>query len=294
MIYSFSLPLPPTLNEQIAAARSHYTQSAALKKEWTQNIAAFVSHVNLPQLYDCCWASCTWSSNRQHDPDNLAAAQKFIFDGLQDTGIIRNDNLTVIQSPLINVYIPGDRGVVVTLSDSPATALNQAMSSVKTVFVETFVELWDERYPQIDLEEFHDGIFINKQTKVAIFPGHILGDNKFTEYAHSGYTCLPVDNSAEQLAYTAALIREKQGGDRVINPVYQELCQLTGLDLLDAEKWKRLDLMVKYARSRTWTIQCTDDNGYTATVLPFYVVKNYSDREKAIATALLEALHLVI
>lgn len=131
MIYKLGLPLPPTMNEQIESARSGWQVNAALKKKWTHLIANFVSECDF-QLLDEVWIEFHWYlKNYARDADNVAAAAKFIMDGLQVGKAIKNDNLTVIQSPVPHYYhrSKGDDGVKVSLSDTPDFLLDAFIDS---------------------------------------------------------------------------------------------------------------------------------------------------------------------
>jgi Holliday junction resolvase RusA-like endonuclease len=43
--------------------------------------------------------------NSKRDPDNVSASRKYIMDGLVQAGIIANDNLEIIQSPIIESFV---------------------------------------------------------------------------------------------------------------------------------------------------------------------------------------------
>lgn len=93
--------LPPTLNDIIATARRHHFASAAQKKEWTDAIALACS--NMMSFTGEVWLEFVWFvKNRRRDPDNIAGAQKYILDGLVKAGIITDDNLGVVKSPVIH------------------------------------------------------------------------------------------------------------------------------------------------------------------------------------------------
>jgi hypothetical protein len=69
--------------------------------------------------------------NFGRDSDNVAAAAKFIMDALVTGRAIRNDNLTVIQSPIVHYYhrSSGDDGVLLRLSQSPDFLLDNFIIS---------------------------------------------------------------------------------------------------------------------------------------------------------------------
>lgn len=131
MIYKLTLPLPPTMNDIIESARSGWQVNAAMKKKWTSKIGAFVTECDF-QLLDSVWIEFHWYlKNYARDADNVAAAAKFIMDGLQQGNAIKNDNLTIIQSPVPHYYhrSSGDDGVKVRLSDTPDFLLDSFIVS---------------------------------------------------------------------------------------------------------------------------------------------------------------------
>ncbi len=131
MIFELSMPLPPSMNEIINQARSGWQASAELKKYWTNLIAEFVRECGFC-LDGAVWIEFHWYvKNFGRDSDNVAAAAKFIMDGLVTGRAIRNDNLTVIQSPIVHYYhrSSGDDGVLLRLSQSPDFLLDNFIIS---------------------------------------------------------------------------------------------------------------------------------------------------------------------
>ena len=79
----------PGLNKIIDAAKSHYHVYRKLKEKNTNAVAW--SAKQLP-TYEAVKLDITWyCKNRRRDPDNIASAVKFIYDGLVEAGIITND-----------------------------------------------------------------------------------------------------------------------------------------------------------------------------------------------------------
>ncbi|HEY9748548.1 MAG TPA: hypothetical protein V6C63_07710 [Allocoleopsis sp.] len=119
---SFTCPLPPTLNEIVREARGHWSKGAKQKKFWTKQ-AAIAAH-GLPKFPDKVWLSFDWLlKSRRNDPDNVAAASKFLLDALTDIGVLTKDSLMVIQSPIVHHYAKGNDEVIVTVSDRPIYTL---------------------------------------------------------------------------------------------------------------------------------------------------------------------------
>ena len=112
-------PLPPTLTDQINSARSHWSKSAATKKKWTNTIA-FLSK-DLPVFPGPVWLELFYSVKTfARDPDNISASRKFLMDGLCQAGIIKNDNLTIVQSPIIEWFERGKEDeVTIVISSRP-------------------------------------------------------------------------------------------------------------------------------------------------------------------------------
>ena len=82
----------PGMNEMIAAAKQGkkgYQPYANMKHEYTQLVAWTAKA--LPKMkrikLDIIW----YAKSKRHDPDNIAAAVKFIWDGLVLAGVIPND-----------------------------------------------------------------------------------------------------------------------------------------------------------------------------------------------------------
>jgi hypothetical protein len=103
-----SMPeLPPTLNEIIGVARRNKFASAGLKKKWHKKIEPYVSAMK--KVPGKVYVECVWIvKNRRRDPDNICAATKYIFDVMVEYGRIDNDNMKVIQSPIIHHFVPGN------------------------------------------------------------------------------------------------------------------------------------------------------------------------------------------
>lgn len=79
----------PGMNKIINASKSHYQVYRRLKKENTELIIWNCKKLpNMKSVYlDITW----YCKNKRRDPDNIAAAVKFIFDGLVEGGVLEND-----------------------------------------------------------------------------------------------------------------------------------------------------------------------------------------------------------
>ena len=105
----------PARNEQEAAARGNRFAAATMKKRWTRYIALNFAHaprVNVPVRMVCNW----FCPNKRRDPDNIAAAKKFILDGLQVAGVLKNDGWGQIVGFSDNFFVDKkDPGVEIVL-----------------------------------------------------------------------------------------------------------------------------------------------------------------------------------
>ncbi|MBW4514565.1 MAG: hypothetical protein KME11_05010 [Timaviella obliquedivisa GSE-PSE-MK23-08B] len=115
-------PIPPGLNEQIRACRSHWSIGAKMKAQWT-NICAIES-ANAPKFVGEVWVSFLWVvKNSGRDWDNTSAAAKFILDGLVKGGILSQDSMKIIQQPYIHFRRKPDRrekeGIILTIANTP-------------------------------------------------------------------------------------------------------------------------------------------------------------------------------
>lgn len=108
--------LPPTLNEQINDARTHWTISAAKKKKYTRKIELIAAQTLKP-IDGKIWCEYEWLvKSFARDFDNIHSSSKFIMDALIKAEIIRTDNLTVIQSPSISYFTKSKTdGVILTI-----------------------------------------------------------------------------------------------------------------------------------------------------------------------------------
>jgi hypothetical protein len=131
MIIRIKEGLPPTLNEQIRDARSGWRLSAQTKKNWTNRIAIAAWNMEKFELNEKIWCEFHWYiKNFGRDADNVAAAAKFIFDGLVAAGTISKDNLTIIQSPILHYYHRSKRDrFELILSNSPIQEIKSLVES---------------------------------------------------------------------------------------------------------------------------------------------------------------------
>ncbi|PCW41864.1 hypothetical protein [Listeria monocytogenes] len=95
------IPLPLTdLNTYINKERGHRQAAAKVKKQMTYICACYVKRAmsHGVTFSTPCRIKFTWIiPNKKKDPDNLAFAKKFIFDGMMEAGFLENDNLNYIE-----------------------------------------------------------------------------------------------------------------------------------------------------------------------------------------------------
>ncbi|NJR40564.1 MAG: hypothetical protein HC781_19185 [Leptolyngbyaceae cyanobacterium CSU_1_4] len=115
-------PIPPGLNEQIRACRSHWSKGAEMKKHWTNTCAT--ESAGSPKFHGEVWVSFLWIvKNSGRDWDNTSAAAKFILDGLVESNILTQDSMKVIQQPYIHFRRKPkkgeEEGILLTIANSP-------------------------------------------------------------------------------------------------------------------------------------------------------------------------------
>jgi hypothetical protein len=65
---------------------------SAMKSKWTNDIAFLIRAAKIPRGLTRILCAFEWvSRDRRHDPDNIEAAQKFIWDALKLSGVLPND-----------------------------------------------------------------------------------------------------------------------------------------------------------------------------------------------------------
>ncbi len=84
----------PAQNEIISKAKGFGGRGigySRMKADWTSTIAWIIRAAHVPKMKRVR-CEFTWvSANRKHDPDNIEAAQKFIWDALVIAGVLEND-----------------------------------------------------------------------------------------------------------------------------------------------------------------------------------------------------------
>lgn len=94
----------PSANQYIAANNRNRFISAKLKREATELVAwqcKKLEKITKPADYTFTW----YVPNKRTDPDNLSFAQKFVFDGLQEAGVLPNDSMAWVRSITHRFYV---------------------------------------------------------------------------------------------------------------------------------------------------------------------------------------------
>lgn len=80
------------MNEIIGQNRKNRYLGSKQKKEFTRLCADCTRAFKLKRINSKVDVSITWvEKNRRRDKDNISAGQKFIFDGLIEAGVLKND-----------------------------------------------------------------------------------------------------------------------------------------------------------------------------------------------------------
>ena len=109
----------PSLNEYTRLNRTNYRAGNRMKADNQSYIRGCI-YYNLKNLKieKPIIAHFTWiEDNKKRDLDNIAFAQKFIFDALVETGIIKNDNWRYVKGFTHQFEYKKTAGVMVKLEE---------------------------------------------------------------------------------------------------------------------------------------------------------------------------------
>lgn len=102
----------PGLNDYISAERTNRYRGAAVKKQWTDVVAAAAKKCMTPIPEDCFPVTFRfrwYEHNRRRDKDNVSAfGRKVILDGLVQAGILPNDNWNYVEGFRDEFYVDRD------------------------------------------------------------------------------------------------------------------------------------------------------------------------------------------
>ena len=81
----------PTMNEIINKAKTHWSEYKKMKDNCNEIITYMCQQQEIPFFHAVRLKITYYRKNMMYDPDNLSAGKKFILDGLQEAGCIKND-----------------------------------------------------------------------------------------------------------------------------------------------------------------------------------------------------------
>lgn len=112
----------PGLNEYSDAERRNRYQGARIKREWTETVAWLAREME--PLAGPVHVRCRWiAPNRRRDPDNVAAAIKYVLDGLVAGGLLPGDGWRYIRSISHTFEVDGEApGVEIILQEDEEAA----------------------------------------------------------------------------------------------------------------------------------------------------------------------------
>jgi len=97
MILEFFIPGEfTTLNQFIAAANSHRNAAARIKRDETRRVTIAARGIPPVTKYPVDLHFVWYRRNKKSDPDNVDFAIKFVLDGLQIAGVIKQDTWACI------------------------------------------------------------------------------------------------------------------------------------------------------------------------------------------------------
>ena len=79
----------PTMNEIVEESKKHYMHYSKMKKTYT-TLVKFCA-MKLPKVESADFEITWYCKDKRKDKDNVIAGQKFIFDGLVEAGVLKND-----------------------------------------------------------------------------------------------------------------------------------------------------------------------------------------------------------
>ena len=96
----------PTLNKVIESAKQHWSRYKREKRQYTQ-----MAHVDAlsqyrgPMIESRCSFQFNWYlKDALTDPDNVMVGQKYIFDGLVNAGVIKDDGMEILGGGITHFF----------------------------------------------------------------------------------------------------------------------------------------------------------------------------------------------
>jgi hypothetical protein len=82
----------PSRNDEIAAAKTHWSKYADPKKQWNANIGAFIERAGLKPVARARFVVEHFEQHDRRDPDNIYSVCKIWMDALVAHGILEDDS----------------------------------------------------------------------------------------------------------------------------------------------------------------------------------------------------------
>lgn len=105
----------PSLNEYVHSINRNVYSGNRMKREYTEAVALYSR--NLKPITEPVYIHFEWhEKTTRRDKDNVAFAKKFILDGLQEAGVLKNDNNQCVLGFTDTFVYDKTQGVKVTIS----------------------------------------------------------------------------------------------------------------------------------------------------------------------------------
>ena len=119
MITEFFIPGEfTTLNQHMAAANSNRHMCATIKRDETRRVTLAAREVPEIKIYPVDLHLTWYRVNRKSDPDNIAFAIKYILDGLQIAGVMKQDTWECVRKITHEFRIDRDNpGVSISIQE---------------------------------------------------------------------------------------------------------------------------------------------------------------------------------
>lgn len=91
------------MNDLVSANRTNRFKGAKMKRDNQDAVLNAIKSSSLKPIEGRVRATFIWyEPNRKRDPDNVSSACKFIFDALQEAGIIKGDSQRYVAWPIVH------------------------------------------------------------------------------------------------------------------------------------------------------------------------------------------------
>lgn len=111
----------PTLNEMIKQAKrrnGNWSEYSDKKKSFTGAVEIYCIQQNILPIKGGHFSFTWFHKNRKYNPDNIAAGQKYILDGLVKAKVLANDGWDQVKSLKHEFRISKDTGVLVEITEA--------------------------------------------------------------------------------------------------------------------------------------------------------------------------------